>query len=1039
MHRLRILHVSDLHAAAASDWRREKVLGQAWLRNLDALLEDGRPVHLVSFTGDLANKGSGLEYGPGAEFLLATLEHLKVPPDRLFLVPGNHDVDRTVAKPVWDKFRTEIDSPDAEGLSRWMAGAKPLRGFDEADREAILTRQAAYRQCLANVLGRADLLPDRSPHRRLGYRVDVPGLGLPFPVHVIGLDSAWLSGDDHDAGKLRLTDDQVMLLASDSGKPLPGLRLALVHHPLADLADAASATRLLAGHVDLVLRGHLHHEEVSLWADPDRTPRQVAAGCLYEPNEFRYPNACHLIDLSLGPEGRPVELEFHFRAWGPREFWHDNDGLYEGTRAGRLTVSIGPGPTPPPDWVPRAKRLFVGREPELAKLCQALPEAAATPGPVAIVSLQGMPGVGKSYLAARFVALYGSRFPGGVVSMVLAPDDRRDAAGLVRDLCDRLRLAAAGPDHARQVLGERLRLARALLLVENVDGEPQARAVAELVRGIGPVWAMLTGRWHGLGREAGWPQVVVRPLDEPHALEQLALEFRPARGPGEAAEFCRLVKTLGLLPLAIHLAAGHLGAGRSVAGFLEMLRRKGLKVGPADPADPLAVDRARSVISTTFGLSLALLRSALKGKSRRLLAAFRALGHAPLSGVGRSLGAAIAGLEELEFEELTVQARRLSLLEYEPPAEGCPERYRVHPLLAELLRPKIDRPAVIGRMTEWFVARLPKPSGEELSREGLFWNAIHQEHNALTEWLGEVPPADLRRVERAGSHFAFLCGPFLAWAGLCRRGLDHTRQPAERSDFLWTLGKVLLRAADVEGARAAAEEKFQIDRDRGDERDAALARGLIADVLQARGELDEALRIRREEVLPVYERLGDVRERAVTMGKIADVLRARGELDEALRIRREEQLPVYERLGDVRARAVTMGKIADVLQARGEFDEALRIRREDELPVYERLGDVHSRAVTMGQIADILQDRGELDEALRIRREEVLPVYERLGDMLSRSRCRWWIAHILLKRGKAGDREEAVGLLRSALEDARKMGIPEAKRIAEVLAGLGEA
>jgi phosphopentomutase len=61
-----------------------------------------------------------------------------------------------------------------------------------------------------------------------------------------------------------------------------------------------------------------------------------------------------------------------------------------------------------------------------------------------------------------------------------------------------------------------------------------------------------------------------------------------------------------------------------------------------------------------------------------------------------------------------------------------------------------------------------------------------------------------------------------------------------------------------------------------------------------------------------------VRAKAITMGKIADVLQARGQLDEALRIRQEEQLPVYERLGDVRSKAVTMGKIADVLQARGQ-------------------------------------------------------------------------------------------------------------------------
>ncbi|MDG4556380.1 MAG: hypothetical protein P9F19_03140, partial [Candidatus Contendobacter sp.] len=69
------------------------------------------------------------------------------------------------------------------------------------------------------------------------------------------------------------------------------------------------------------------------------------------------------------------------------------------------------------------------------------------------------------------------------------------------------------------------------------------------------------------------------------------------------------------------------------------------------------------------------------------------------------------------------------------------------------------------------------------------------------------------------------------------------------------------------------------------------------------------------------------------LDELAGLLASIGELDEALRIRREEELPVYERLGDVRARAVTLGKIADVLQDRGELDEALRIRREEELPV----------------------------------------------------------------------------------------------------------
>jgi phosphopentomutase len=71
------------------------------------------------------------------------------------------------------------------------------------------------------------------------------------------------------------------------------------------------------------------------------------------------------------------------------------------------------------------------------------------------------------------------------------------------------------------------------------------------------------------------------------------------------------------------------------------------------------------------------------------------------------------------------------------------------------------------------------------------------------------------------------------------------------------------------------------------------------------------------------------------MGKIADILQLRGASGEALRIRREEQLPVYERLGDVRSRAITMGKIADILQQRGDTEEALRILREEVSPVFK--------------------------------------------------------------------------------------------------------
>jgi esterase/lipase superfamily enzyme len=168
------------------------------------------------------------------------------------------------------------------------------------------------------------------------------------------------------------------------------------------------------------------------------------------------------------------------------------------------------------------------------------------------------------------------------------------------------------------------------------------------------------------------------------------------------------------------------------------------------------------------------------------------------------------------------------------------------------------------------------------------------------------------------------------------------------------------------------------------------------------------------------------------MGKIADILQARGQLDEALKIRNEEQLPVYERLGDVRERAVTMGQIADILQARGQLDEALKIRNEEQLPVYERLGDVRERAVTMGQIADILQARGQLDEALAIHSDR-LPVAEAMGDIDSVAHVKFSCASIRLQRGgwENGEAEAIIAEL------AESFSIAQRTQRVDAIAGIG--
>jgi tetratricopeptide (TPR) repeat protein len=263
-----------------------------------------------------------------------------------------------------------------------------------------------------------------------------------------------------------------------------------------------------------------------------------------------------------------------------------------------------------------------------------------------------------------------------------------------------------------------------------------------------------------------------------------------------------------------------------------------------------------------------------------------------------------------------------------------------------------------------------------------------------------------------------------------------------RAVAMGQIADILKQRGEVDEAlRIWREEELPVFERLGDVRSLAAAKSNIADILKQRGELEEALRIWQDEQLSVYEQLGDIRSVAVTMGKIADVLLQRGELDEALRIWREDVLPVFERLGDVRSLAAAKGRIADILKQRGEVDEALRMWQEEQLPVYEALGDIRSVAITMGRIAGVLHQRGELEEALRIRREEQLPVYERLGDVRSLAVTKSNIADVLLQRGELDEAlriwREDVLPVSERLGDVRSVAITMG-RIADVLQERGE-
>ena len=91
------------------DAQRQAVLS-AMLQDIRQRHEAGATVDFVVVSGDLAFSGKQSEYALVAEFLGELVASVGIPRQRLFCVPGNHDVQRDRGKMCFRGARAVIQS-----------------------------------------------------------------------------------------------------------------------------------------------------------------------------------------------------------------------------------------------------------------------------------------------------------------------------------------------------------------------------------------------------------------------------------------------------------------------------------------------------------------------------------------------------------------------------------------------------------------------------------------------------------------------------------------------------------------------------------------------------------------------------------------------------------------------------------------------------------------------------------------------------------------------------------------------------------------
>ncbi len=252
---MRLLHLSDIH------FREPECLNADTDSNLPyrTVLErdvvaqcvnDGRAVGAILVGGDIAYKAHPHEYGKAQDWLLRLAESCNCPPERIYVVPGNHDVNRKVcgeSMAVANAQEAVVAAKGGEAV-RERALRKQLGDVDTG--RALFQPLAAYND-FAAAFG-CNVFPSQP------FWKDTIDLTQGVKLRLFGLTSTLLSGigeRDNEPGQLYLSPLQTVLNLEDDV-----VNLVICHHPPVWLLDRSEVEDKINTRAMLQFFGHEHKQ-----------------------------------------------------------------------------------------------------------------------------------------------------------------------------------------------------------------------------------------------------------------------------------------------------------------------------------------------------------------------------------------------------------------------------------------------------------------------------------------------------------------------------------------------------------------------------------------------------------------------------------------------------------------------------------------------------------------------------------------------------------------------------------------------------------
>lgn len=331
---LKILLLSDIHFIHCEDDENEyRSLETAFMEAMDNIRDDGG-VNQILICGDVANKGKSEEYEKAEAFIKDVFEHLGCDEKQtqLYVVPGNHDIDRCVNKSSRLLFRPMLLDPYKGDEFIYNAKHKELDAL-----RILYSPLEAYHK-FANMHSSADaiavgILEGVPNFNDKGFRKEVQLGTLDNYVIMLHCLNSTLACDEdevNDPNAVAPNEHKLFLTkyAYNPDTPITTVNISMMHHPLAWFENNKAIQEEFDRKFKIQIYGHVHTQSIKQDRE-GKSAIRLQCGSLHPGNygdSEIYPPLYNILELNI--KRGVLSLSVICYSWDGEQFMKDDRFCY---------------------------------------------------------------------------------------------------------------------------------------------------------------------------------------------------------------------------------------------------------------------------------------------------------------------------------------------------------------------------------------------------------------------------------------------------------------------------------------------------------------------------------------------------------------------------------------------------------------------------------------------------------------------------------------------------------------------------------------